>query len=150
MQPARPSPIDVAMGQVIRSHRKRCGFSQTGLGKTAGISVQQMQKYEAGTNRISISRLFMLGEALEISPFYLVAEVQKAVQMPGDVPSNDAAVLELLSSPDCQELMKALVSLQAAGLEDAFKTVTATAKQFAELAERPMVPGVQGIVGTGR
>jgi transcriptional regulator with XRE-family HTH domain len=42
-------------------------MSQTQLGRELGVSFQQIQKYEAGKNRVSAARLFMICKALEVS-----------------------------------------------------------------------------------
>ncbi len=54
------SPIDGHVGARVRQRRTLLGMSQTDLGDTLGLSFQQVQKYENGTNRISASRLFDL------------------------------------------------------------------------------------------
>ena len=46
-----------AIGEKIRSLRKRLGISQEQLGEIAGVSYQQIQKYENGTDRVSANRL---------------------------------------------------------------------------------------------
>lgn len=53
-----PMPVDVAVGQNIRTARLAAGLmSQTALGRACGVSFQQMQKYEKGANRAGGSRL---------------------------------------------------------------------------------------------
>jgi transcriptional regulator with XRE-family HTH domain len=69
-----PHPIDVAMGRVLRRARQSVGFSQTDLARASGVTFQQVQKYEKGTNRISVSRLVMLGNALGVEPPELVRQ----------------------------------------------------------------------------
>ena len=53
----RGKPIDRLVGQQIHARRILKGLSQTELGDELGITFQQIQKYEQGTNRISASRL---------------------------------------------------------------------------------------------
>lgn len=71
--------IDAILGDVIRQHRKAVGLSQSELGQAAGVTFQQIQKYEAGQNRISVSRLFQLATPLGLEPAAVVAELQDAV-----------------------------------------------------------------------
>lgn len=73
--------IDVILGDVIRQHRKAVGLSQSELGQAAGVTFQQIQKYEAGQNRISVSRLFQLATPLGLEPAAVVAELQGAILM---------------------------------------------------------------------
>ncbi len=77
------SSIDVHVGGRIRMRRTLLGLSQSALAKSMGISFQQIQKYERGTNRIPASRLHQLSLALD-SPlsffFDNMVDVQKPVQ----------------------------------------------------------------------
>jgi transcriptional regulator with XRE-family HTH domain len=52
-----PSPIDVYVGSRMRMRRTMLGMSQEKLGEAFGVSFQQVQKYEKGTNRMGSSRL---------------------------------------------------------------------------------------------
>lgn len=60
-----PNPIDVHVGQRIRQRRMMLKMSQGKLGDCLGITFQQIQKYEKGTNRIGASRLAEIAEALK-------------------------------------------------------------------------------------
>ncbi|SMH43256.1 helix-turn-helix domain-containing protein [Azospirillum agricola] len=61
-----PDPIDVHVGARIRLRRMLMGLSQSELGAAVGVTFQQIQKYEQGTNRISASMLHHLGQALDV------------------------------------------------------------------------------------
>jgi transcriptional regulator with XRE-family HTH domain len=63
----RPDAADVALGRRLKSLRVRRGLSQTALGEVLGVSFQQIQKYERGANRIRVSQLGRLAEALAVS-----------------------------------------------------------------------------------
>lgn len=65
-----PNPIDVHVGSRVRQRRLFVGWSQQKLAKALGLSFQQLQKYEGGTNRIGASRLFRMGQALGVSVNY--------------------------------------------------------------------------------
>ena len=67
-----PDPIDVAVGARIRIRRRWLGFSQTQLANALGITFQQVQKYERGTNRISSSALVLIARVLDVSPHELL------------------------------------------------------------------------------
>lgn len=64
--------IDVALGERLAARRAALGLTRLQVAAAAGVSVQQLQKYEAGTNRVSASRLVALGEALSLSPAALL------------------------------------------------------------------------------
>jgi transcriptional regulator with XRE-family HTH domain len=53
----RVDPIDVVVGQRIRAYRLARKMSQTELGNKVGVTFQQIQKYERGSNRLGSSRL---------------------------------------------------------------------------------------------
>jgi transcriptional regulator with XRE-family HTH domain len=59
-------PVDVHVGARLRQRRILLGMSQTALGNAAGITFQQVQKYEGGGNRISSSRLFEFAKILNV------------------------------------------------------------------------------------
>jgi transcriptional regulator with XRE-family HTH domain len=61
-----PSPIDVHVGSRVRLRRSLLGMSQEKLGAALGLTFQQVQKYERGTNRISASRLWDLSLILDV------------------------------------------------------------------------------------
>ena len=61
-----PHPTDVHVGKRIREARIAKGLSQTELGKLLGVSFQQIQKYEKGTNRLGASRLWALATSLNL------------------------------------------------------------------------------------
>ena len=62
----QPSPIDVHVGSRVRLRRSLLGMSQEKLGAALGLTFQQVQKYERGTNRISASRLWDLSRILDV------------------------------------------------------------------------------------
>ncbi len=73
------SPIDVHVGARLRVRRTLSGMSQTTLGDAIGVSFQQMQKYERGTNRISASRLYDLARLLDVPVEYFFDDMPAAV-----------------------------------------------------------------------
>ncbi|MGB8181596.1 MAG: helix-turn-helix transcriptional regulator [Stellaceae bacterium] len=62
-----PNPIDVHVGARVRLRRTLLGMSQEKLGQAIGLTFQQVQKYERGTNRIGASRLHELAQVLDVS-----------------------------------------------------------------------------------
>ncbi len=63
--PKAPDPIDVKVGAKIRARRRLVGMTQERLAAILGVTFQQIQKYEKGTNRVSASRLQTLAGALQ-------------------------------------------------------------------------------------
>jgi transcriptional regulator with XRE-family HTH domain len=62
-----PHPVDAYVGARLRMRRTVLGLSQERLGEAIGLTFQQVQKYERGTNRISASRLFEMSVVLNVS-----------------------------------------------------------------------------------
>ncbi len=65
-----PDPVDVHVGQRLREARLRTGQSQTALGRALGVTFQQVQKYENGTNRLGASRLWQAAQHLDVDADY--------------------------------------------------------------------------------
>ena len=64
--PRAANPIDVHVGTRVRLRRKTMKMSQEQLGDQLGITFQQVQKYERGTNRVGASRLWKISQVLEV------------------------------------------------------------------------------------
>lgn len=61
-----PNPIDRHVGSRVRMRRMLAGVSQERLGEALGLTFQQVQKYEKGSNRISASRLQQIAKMLDV------------------------------------------------------------------------------------
>jgi transcriptional regulator with XRE-family HTH domain len=66
MSAKSPNPIDTYVGGRVRMRRLILAMSQEALAKQLGLTFQQVQKYEKGTNRISASRLQALSQILDV------------------------------------------------------------------------------------
>jgi len=69
-----PDQIDILAGARLRLQRKLLGMSQTHLGDRVGVAFQQIQKYEAGLNRMGSSRLQAIARELGVSVSYFFEE----------------------------------------------------------------------------
>jgi len=63
-------PVDIHVGTRLRARRKIIGLSQDDIGKSVGVTFQQIQKYERGTNRIGSSRLYEFSRILDVPVSY--------------------------------------------------------------------------------
>tara|TARA_R100001143_G_scaffold61603_1_gene62760 strand:- start:37925 stop:38293 length:369 start_codon:yes stop_codon:yes gene_type:complete len=81
-----PHPTDVFVGRRVREARVAKGMSQTDLGDRLGVSFQQVQKYEKGTNRVGASRLLQTAQALTVPVEYFFDGVDETHT--DDAPSN--------------------------------------------------------------
>lgn len=68
--------VDIHVGKRLRSLRREHNLSQTELGKHVDVTFQQIQKYEKGVNRISVSRLWRFCQLFNVRPdFFFVSLV---------------------------------------------------------------------------
>ncbi|QTC93299.1 helix-turn-helix transcriptional regulator [Brevundimonas goettingensis] len=67
-----PHPVDRLVGRRVAEKRVALGYNQGDLGRALGLTFQQIQKYEKGTNRISASKLWMISQffGVDISYFF--------------------------------------------------------------------------------
>lgn len=66
MNKKQPNPVDIHVGGRLRMRRMLVGMSQEKLGEALGLTFQQVQKYEKGTNRIGASRLYNISQILSV------------------------------------------------------------------------------------
>ncbi|WP_026363184.1 helix-turn-helix transcriptional regulator [Methylopila sp. M107] len=65
-----PNPVDAHVGSRVRMRRVLIGMSQEKLGEALGITFQQIQKYEKGTNRIGASRMQQISTVMGVPVSY--------------------------------------------------------------------------------
>jgi transcriptional regulator with XRE-family HTH domain len=103
-----PDPIDRYVGSRVRARRVGIRLSQTKLGEAIGVTFQQVQKYENGTNRIGASNLFKIAKTLGVDVAYFFEGVHEiADSMLTDSPEVPLAGIkeDPLTSRDAIELM---------------------------------------------
>lgn len=71
MSTKAPNPVDKYVGSRVRMRRIMLGMSQEKLGEALGLTFQQIQKYEKGTNRVGASRIQQISEVLDIPVSFL-------------------------------------------------------------------------------
>jgi DNA-binding XRE family transcriptional regulator len=67
-----PHPVDTHVGAKVKARRLMLGLSQEELANAIGLTFQQVQKYERGTNRISVSRLMDICKAMRTPVDYFL------------------------------------------------------------------------------
>ena len=109
-----PNPTDVHVGGRIRLRRNLLGMSQEKLGEQLGITFQQIQKYEKGTNRVGASRLQAIATILGVPVSYFFEEAPAAKGGAGGTrPDVSAAsAIEFCTSPEGMQLNRAFVRIQ--------------------------------------
>jgi transcriptional regulator with XRE-family HTH domain len=125
-------PVDVAVGARIRLFRKLRGLSQQALAESAGVTFQQIQKYERGANRVSASMLARIAGALRTPIAELFGET-------GNGAGAVDEVAAMLAQPGAIELLRAYSSLPRgaarAALVDFVRTLTLARESEAIAAE---------------
>ncbi len=110
-----PHPIDTHVGMRVRLKRTMLGLSQEKLGGSLGVTFQQVQKYEKGSNRISASRLQSLSEILEVPVSFFFEDVP-GTQKPtvGQFAEGEASnyFVDFLSSSEGIQLIKAFTNIK--------------------------------------
>jgi transcriptional regulator with XRE-family HTH domain len=76
-------PVDIYVGKRLKSRRLMLGLSQNDLGDAVNVSIQQIQKYERATNRISSSKLYNLAKFLRVPVSYFFANDLEPLNVPG-------------------------------------------------------------------
>lgn len=110
----KPNPIDAHVGGRIRMRRNMLGMSQEKLGESLGITFQQIQKYEKGTNRVGASRLQAIASIMEVPPAFFFENAPTDEHTPTGGLSEDSSmtsVMEFCSSSEGIQLNRAFVKI---------------------------------------
>ncbi|ENN92859.1 helix-turn-helix domain-containing protein [Bartonella bovis] len=105
----KPDPIDVYVGTRIRLRRNMLGLTQEKLGEQLGITFQQIQKYEKGTNRVGASRLQAIAEIMDVPVSYFF---DKGVTQPIEgFAESESNFMDFCSSSEGIQLMRAFTNI---------------------------------------
>ncbi|MUO79909.1 helix-turn-helix domain-containing protein [Agrobacterium vitis] len=111
----KPNPIDIHVGSRIRLRRTMLGMSQEKLGESLGITFQQIQKYEKGTNRVGASRLQNISSILNVPVSFFFEDAPGEQVVAGANGFSEAAssnyVVDFLSSSEGLQLNRAFVKI---------------------------------------
>ncbi|PCI31217.1 transcriptional regulator [Candidatus Kaiserbacteria bacterium] len=118
-RPGIPNPVDIHVGKRVRARRTLMGLSQEKLGEAIGLTFQQIQKYERGTNRMGSSRLFDIAAVLGVTVQYFFDDMcpEVAEQSPRlRAGTSDLPAVEFendpLASRETLELVRAYYRIQ--------------------------------------
>jgi transcriptional regulator with XRE-family HTH domain len=103
-----PHPLDIALGSRIRLRRRELGLSQEQLAREVGITFQQVQKYEHGTNRVSFSRLVEIAQALRCGVMEIIGDLDKPTS-----PETFSRHVNCLNEPGASELLEAYSAIDS-------------------------------------
>ena len=105
---AQANTVDTHVGQRIRDKRNERGMSQTEVANALGVTFQQVQKYERGTNRVGASRLFDLSRILSVPVQYFFAGLNNQST---PIEKEDDNVIHLVK-PETIELVEAYYKVE--------------------------------------
>lgn len=98
-----PLAVDAIVGARVRAARVAVGMSQTALAERVGLSFQQVQKYESGSNRISASKLVAMAQELGLAPADFLGGLEGANSQKGD--------FSFFNAPGAMELLRLYAAL---------------------------------------
>jgi transcriptional regulator with XRE-family HTH domain len=113
----RCDPYDIEVGRRIRARRIERQMSQTELAYRLGLTFQQVQKYEKGTNRVAVGRLKRIAKILE-------APIQYFFDESDDTQADGAAILESVNSARTLRLVRAYSRIQSKTLQESLLELT--------------------------
>ncbi|MFA7428934.1 MAG: helix-turn-helix transcriptional regulator [Rhodospirillaceae bacterium] len=122
-----PDPIDVHVGKRLRLRRTLLGMSQEQLANAVGVTFQQIQKYERGSNRVSASRLYDVARVLGVSISFFFEDINADVtdgrptqHLPGQAGMSDTPMpiyeQDELSRNETLELVRAYWRLSSSDM----------------------------------
>src|SRR3984957_15735999 len=110
-----PNPIDKHVGSRVRMRRMMLSMSQEKLGGALGLTFQQVQKYEKGTNRIGASRLQQISQILQVPVAFFfegAPNVHPHGHGTGEAPPSPPYVSDFLAPSDGLALTKAFMEIK--------------------------------------
>lgn len=112
------NPLDAAIGARLRMRRRAAGLSQQKLAEQLGVTFQQIQKYERGSNRIAGSTLILIAEALDTPPSYFLGE--------GAAAEVEDEALVQMSQRGASELLSQFVAIRSPRVRNAILQLVRT------------------------
>lgn len=137
----RANWIDKHVGQALRNRRSLLGLTQQDLAAKLGITFQQLQKYENGTNRVSAGRLYEIAGTLGVPVGFFFEECEQRVSKPkADKPrERKESLIEqqgLLESKETLALLRTFYAIEDAGLrQNLLKLTRQLARNLKEASE---------------
>lgn len=118
MSTKAPNPVDKYVGGRVRMRRIMLGMSQEKLGEALGLTFQQVQKYEKGTNRVGASRIQQISEILQVPVSFLFEGGPSGASSAGGFSegSSPAYVSDFLATSEGLALTRAFTRISDAKL----------------------------------
>jgi transcriptional regulator with XRE-family HTH domain len=127
----RPDPLDIEVGQRVRAFRLHKGLSQEKLADQLGLTFQQVQKYEKGTNRIGAGRLQRIAAILGITVSDFFTSVGQGAAAP-------AGLFKLLDKAAALRLLRAYSRIREPRLQQAITQLVERIAADSDRARQPL------------
>ncbi len=115
----RANAIDGHVGSRVRTQRMLLGLNQTQLGDALGLTFQQVQKYEKGSNRVGASRLYQLSKILDVPVSYFYEDMPDELVKPPVKPLAPAeGEPDTMHKRETLELVRAYYRIENADVRD--------------------------------
>ncbi len=106
-----PNPVDKYVGSRVRMRRIMLGMSQEKLGEALGLTFQQIQKYEKGTNRVGASRIQQISEILQVPVSFLFEGGPSSTGSTDGVSASPTYVSDFLATSEGLALTRAFTKI---------------------------------------
>lgn len=116
MSDKKPHPVDIHVGSRVRMRRILVGMSQEKLGEQLGLTFQQVQKYEKGSNRVGASRLFEISRILDVPVSFFYDGLSSVPRAAAGLDEKPQAAFDtsVMTSPDGIALNRAFFRIKDA------------------------------------
>ncbi len=112
-----PNPIDVHVGNRVRMRRMLIGMSQEKLGERLGLTFQQVQKYEKGSNRVSASRLYQMAQILGVPVQFFFEDLTSPQKFDAyEAKGEPGTIMNFLNSSEGVQLNRAFSEITDANM----------------------------------
>lgn len=112
------SELDKFIGAQVRLRRNQMGVSQEKLGVALGLTFQQIQKYEKGTNRISVTRLDQIASALSVDISFFLPQARTKAKSFYPTGKDSLDLLAAFEKIESSAMKRALIALARAASEN--------------------------------
>ena len=138
-------PVDVHVGQRIRTRRRLLGMNQAALARALDLTFQQVQKYEHGTNRVSASKLSVIADVLgvPVSFFFIEGPPDHDTRM--ERPETIKLVRRYYAIPD-ERVRKQFLQMVKAVAE---KSKRQAPRRASERDAEPLTSSTSAVVAAG-
>jgi transcriptional regulator with XRE-family HTH domain len=113
VNPRGPNAVDRHVGSRVRLRRQLLNMSQEKLGDELGVTFQQIQKYERGTNRVGAGRLWLMARVLDVPVSFFYDGVSEAAAQPGFSEGDQTPIVDdFIQSADGVALAQAFARIK--------------------------------------